>query len=190
MRLSYLFKVNEVCHMSVHCSFAVNIGPGEDTIAFHLNPRFNAHGDSNIIVCNSFEGGNWCQEQREQSFPFSLGQEFKVCLHFSLAWVICNLLASSLVCIVPLSESDLWWKISATASLITLLFDTTHSSARPWSLYITSITIFDSFVCLSLSLIIPFRSSLNSLLQSLWWLYKMAQHSVSPTASVQRNTRP
>uniref|UniRef100_A0A3Q2V5P3 Galectin n=1 Tax=Haplochromis burtoni TaxID=8153 RepID=A0A3Q2V5P3_HAPBU len=83
MRLSYLFKVNEVCHMSVHCSFAVNIGPGEDTIAFHLNPRFNAHGDSNIIVCNSFEGGNWCQEQREQSFPFSLGQEFKISIEFT-----------------------------------------------------------------------------------------------------------
>lgn len=63
--------------------FAVNIGPGEDTIAFHLNPRFDAHGDSNIIVCNSFEGGSWCQEQREQSFPFTLGQEFKISIEFT-----------------------------------------------------------------------------------------------------------
>ncbi|XP_039909005.1 beta-galactoside-binding lectin-like [Simochromis diagramma] len=63
--------------------FAVNIGPGEDRIALHLNPRFNAHGDSNIIVCNSFEGGNWHQEQREQSFPFSPGKEFKIAIKFT-----------------------------------------------------------------------------------------------------------
>ncbi|CAI5675118.1 beta-galactoside-binding lectin isoform X2 [Oreochromis niloticus] len=43
----------------------------------------DAHGDSNIIVCNSFEGGSWCQEQREQSFPFSLGQEFKISIEFT-----------------------------------------------------------------------------------------------------------
>ncbi|XP_030592469.1 beta-galactoside-binding lectin-like [Archocentrus centrarchus] len=64
-------------------NFQVNIGPSEDTIALHINPRFNAHGDTNTVVCNSFEGGNWCQEQREDCFPFSQGEEFKMVIEFT-----------------------------------------------------------------------------------------------------------
>lgn len=59
-------------------SFALNIGPDDKDITMHINPRFNAHGDENTVVCNSYEGGNWCEEQREGCFPFQLGEEFKV----------------------------------------------------------------------------------------------------------------
>lgn len=61
------------CH-----SFAVNVGPDEQEIAMHINPRFNAHGDENTVVCNSYQGGNWCEEHREGGFPFHQGEEFKV----------------------------------------------------------------------------------------------------------------
>lgn len=59
-------------------SFAVNIGPDEQEITLHINPRFNAHGDENVVVCNSYQGGNWCEEHREGDFPFRHGEEFKV----------------------------------------------------------------------------------------------------------------
>lgn len=44
----------------------------------HLNARFNAHGDENKVVCNSYQGGNWCEEVREGGFPFHQGKEFQV----------------------------------------------------------------------------------------------------------------
>lgn len=44
----------------------------------HLNARFNAHGDENKVVCNSYQGGNWCGEVREGGFPFRQGEEFTV----------------------------------------------------------------------------------------------------------------
>ncbi len=66
-------------------SFAVNIGPDEQEITMHINPRFNAHGDENVVVCNSYQGGNWCEEHREGGFPFQQGEDFKVrgpvCVH-------------------------------------------------------------------------------------------------------------
>uniref|UniRef100_A0A3Q0R2U5 Galectin n=1 Tax=Amphilophus citrinellus TaxID=61819 RepID=A0A3Q0R2U5_AMPCI len=34
-----------------------------DRIALHFNPRFNAKGNINTIVCNSFEAGRWCEEK-------------------------------------------------------------------------------------------------------------------------------
>lgn len=58
-------------------SFSINIGHDDDAIALHFNPRFNAHGDSNTIVCNSKQGG-WGSEHREHCFPFQQGEEFKV----------------------------------------------------------------------------------------------------------------
>lgn len=58
-------------------SFAINIGNSKDELALHMNPRFDAHGDSRAVVCNSFHGGNWCEEHREGGFPFNLGEEFK-----------------------------------------------------------------------------------------------------------------
>lgn len=44
----------------------------------HLNARFNAHGDENKVVCNSYQGGSWCGEVREGGFPFRQGEEFTV----------------------------------------------------------------------------------------------------------------
>ncbi|KAM9345967.1 lectin, galactoside-binding, soluble, 2a [Symphorus nematophorus] len=64
-------------------NFAVNIGPDEQNITMHINPRFNAHGDENTVVCNSYQDGNWCEEQREGGFPFQLGEEFKMIIVFT-----------------------------------------------------------------------------------------------------------
>nr|ADV35589.1 galectin-1 [Oplegnathus fasciatus] len=64
-------------------NFAVNIGPDEQEITMHINPRFNAHGDENAVVCNSYQGGNWCEEHREGGFPFQQGEEFKIIIEFT-----------------------------------------------------------------------------------------------------------
>ncbi|XP_061567066.1 lectin, galactoside-binding, soluble, 2a [Cololabis saira] len=64
-------------------NFEVNIGPNEVDITMHINPRFNAHGDENAIVCNSFEGGSWCEEHREGGFPFQQGEEFTILIEFT-----------------------------------------------------------------------------------------------------------
>ena len=56
----------------------MNIGSTDGEITFHMNPRFNAEGDENTVVCNSYQGGNWCEEVREGSFPFHQGEEFQV----------------------------------------------------------------------------------------------------------------
>lgn len=70
-------------------SFAVNICQNEQDITMHINPRFNAHGDENKIVCNSYQGGNWCEEVREDGFPFLQGEEFKVCICMCLQDAVC-----------------------------------------------------------------------------------------------------
>ncbi|XP_070703952.1 lectin, galactoside-binding, soluble, 2a [Pempheris klunzingeri] len=64
-------------------NFAVNIGPDEQDITLHINPRFDAHGDENVVVCNSYEGGSWCEEHREGGFPFQLGEEFEMTIEFT-----------------------------------------------------------------------------------------------------------
>merc|ERR550519_3344777 len=56
-------------------AFSINIGHDEDNIALHFNPRFDLNGDSNVIVCNSKSGGEWMDEQREETFPFTRGEE-------------------------------------------------------------------------------------------------------------------
>lgn len=64
-------------------NFAMNIGPNEQDIALHMNPRFEAHGDERAVVCNSYQGGNWCEEYREGGFPFNQGEEFKLKVTFT-----------------------------------------------------------------------------------------------------------
>lgn len=59
-------------------SFAINIGTGEDEIAMHMNPRFNAHGDQNRVVYNSYKNEKWGDEFRGEGFPFKQGEEYKV----------------------------------------------------------------------------------------------------------------
>ncbi|XP_036408931.1 beta-galactoside-binding lectin-like [Megalops cyprinoides] len=63
-------------------NFAINVGHEQD-IALHLNPRFDAHGDQRTIVCNSYQGGRWCDEVRGGNFPFQPGQEFKIMITFN-----------------------------------------------------------------------------------------------------------
>ncbi|KAF7221191.1 lectin, galactoside-binding, soluble, 2a isoform X2 [Nothobranchius furzeri] len=72
-------------------NFDLNIGPNEEDITLHINPRFNAHGDENVIVCNSFEGGNWCEEVRQGGFPFQQGEEFKIVIEFTPAEFVVTL---------------------------------------------------------------------------------------------------
>jgi len=66
-------------------NFALNIGPNDKDIVLHMNPRFNAHGDENAVVCNSYQEGNWCEEYREGGFPFKQGEEFKITITFTQA---------------------------------------------------------------------------------------------------------
>ncbi|XP_060883081.1 lectin, galactoside-binding, soluble, 2a [Labrus mixtus] len=72
-------------------NFAVNIGPDENQFTMHLNPRFSAHGDENVVVCNSYQGGNWCEEHREGGFPFVHGEEFKIVIEFTPAEFVVTL---------------------------------------------------------------------------------------------------
>uniref|UniRef100_A0A669EF14 Galectin n=1 Tax=Oreochromis niloticus TaxID=8128 RepID=A0A669EF14_ORENI len=78
--------------------FAVDIGESEDRIALHFNPRFDDSKDINIIVCNSFDGGSWRQEQREKSFPFSPGKEFKIAIKFTPSEFVVTLPNGSTFC--------------------------------------------------------------------------------------------
>ncbi|XP_023698449.1 lectin, galactoside-binding, soluble, 2b [Paramormyrops kingsleyae] len=63
--------------------FSVNIGHSDNDIALHFNVRFNQHGDHHAIVFNSRQGGSWCNEQREDHFPFEQGEEFKVTINYN-----------------------------------------------------------------------------------------------------------
>ncbi|XP_051995551.1 lectin, galactoside-binding, soluble, 2a [Xyrauchen texanus] len=64
-------------------NFAINIGHSPEEITLHVNPRFDAHGDQRHVVCNSYQGGNWCEEQRDSSFPFNQNEEFKIKITFT-----------------------------------------------------------------------------------------------------------
>uniref|UniRef100_A0A4W4GUU4 Galectin n=1 Tax=Electrophorus electricus TaxID=8005 RepID=A0A4W4GUU4_ELEEL len=64
-------------------NFAINVGNSSEDLALHINPRFDAHGDQQAVVCNSFQGGNWCQEHREGGFPFKQGEDFKIQITFN-----------------------------------------------------------------------------------------------------------
>ncbi|XP_070610917.1 galectin-1 [Erythrolamprus reginae] len=58
--------------------FAVNLGKDQDNLMLHLNARFNMHGDTNTIVCNSKNKGQWGKELRETTFPFQEGHNFEL----------------------------------------------------------------------------------------------------------------
>uniref|UniRef100_A0A671WLA6 Galectin n=1 Tax=Sparus aurata TaxID=8175 RepID=A0A671WLA6_SPAAU len=78
-------------------NFAVNIGPDDQDITMHFNARFNAHGDENAVVCNSYQGGSWCEEVRDGGFPFVLGEEFKLVIEFTPTEFLVNLSDGSTV---------------------------------------------------------------------------------------------
>ncbi|XP_003220996.1 galectin-1 [Anolis carolinensis] len=54
-------------------SFVVNLGKNKDDFILHFNGRFDAHGDTRTIVCNSKSKGQWGTELRESHFPFQEG---------------------------------------------------------------------------------------------------------------------
>lgn len=64
--------------VSLPSSFALNMGRAGSDLALHFNPRFESHGDTRVIICNSLQGGEWGEEQREPDFPFQPGQDAKV----------------------------------------------------------------------------------------------------------------
>uniref|UniRef100_A0A8C5K435 Galectin n=1 Tax=Jaculus jaculus TaxID=51337 RepID=A0A8C5K435_JACJA len=66
-------------------SFVLNLGKDSNNLCLHFNPRFNAHGDANTIVCNSKEEGTWGTEHREPAFPFQPGTVVEVCVSFNQA---------------------------------------------------------------------------------------------------------
>ncbi|XP_006133935.2 16 kDa beta-galactoside-binding lectin-like [Pelodiscus sinensis] len=62
--------------------FAVNVGKDSGNLVLHFNPRFDSHGDVNVIVCNSMEDGRWGTEEREADFPFQQGDKTEICISF------------------------------------------------------------------------------------------------------------
>lgn len=66
-------------------SFVLNLGKDSNNLCLHFNPRFNAHGDANTIVCNTKEDGTWGTEHREPAFPFQPGSITEVCITFDQA---------------------------------------------------------------------------------------------------------
>ncbi|XP_021572912.1 galectin-1 isoform X3 [Carlito syrichta] len=65
-------------------SFVLNLGKDSNNLCLHFNPRFEAHGDANTIVCNSKDGGAWGAEQREAAFPFQPGSVVEANLTITL----------------------------------------------------------------------------------------------------------
>ncbi|KAL2086880.1 hypothetical protein ACEWY4_017939 [Coilia grayii] len=63
-------------------AFSIDIGHNDHDIALHFNPRFDAHGDVKVIVCNSKHGDSWQDEQRDSCFPFQPDEQFKVVINF------------------------------------------------------------------------------------------------------------
>ena len=63
------------------CRFAVNFCCGEDDdcdIAFHFNPRLA----EKCSVRNSFAGGDWQEEERDQPcFPFEKKETFEIAIN-------------------------------------------------------------------------------------------------------------
>uniref|UniRef100_A0A803SQ53 Galectin n=1 Tax=Anolis carolinensis TaxID=28377 RepID=A0A803SQ53_ANOCA len=59
-------------------SFVVNLGKNKDDFILHFNGRFDAHGDTRTIVCNSKSKGQWGTELRESHFPFQEGSPAEV----------------------------------------------------------------------------------------------------------------
>lgn len=56
----------------------MNLGKDASNLGLHFNPRFDAHGDVNTIVCNSKKVEEWGAEHRETVFPFQKGSPIEV----------------------------------------------------------------------------------------------------------------
>ncbi|XP_011352744.1 galectin-2 [Pteropus vampyrus] len=58
--------------------FVINLGQGTDKLDLHFNPRFS----ESTIVCNSWDGNQWGQEQREDHICFGPGSEVQFTVTF------------------------------------------------------------------------------------------------------------
>ncbi|XP_053708301.1 beta-galactoside-binding lectin-like [Synchiropus splendidus] len=73
--------------------FSVNIGPNDQDIALHVNPRFQ----SKTVVCNTREGANWGQEIIGKGLPFQQGVEFTITIAFNCGEFVITLPDSSMI---------------------------------------------------------------------------------------------
>ncbi|XP_041033460.1 lectin, galactoside-binding, soluble, 2b [Carcharodon carcharias] len=62
--------------------FAISMGKDNSELALHFNPRFDDDQDGQVIVFNNKEDGEWCTEQREDTFTFEKGEYFKFSITF------------------------------------------------------------------------------------------------------------
>ena len=53
--------------------FALNLYDGSDNIVLHIVARYDWMGERNVLVLNSFQGGNWESEVRPTGFNFQPG---------------------------------------------------------------------------------------------------------------------
>lgn len=51
------------------------VGPSDNDIAFHFNPRFEEGG---YVVCNTKQKGCWGPEERKMQMPFQMGNPFEI----------------------------------------------------------------------------------------------------------------
>nr|XP_056711765.1 16 kDa beta-galactoside-binding lectin-like [Euleptes europaea] len=71
--------------------FSVNLGEDSQNLVLHFNPRFDCHGDMNLIVCNSKHEGVWGEEQRYSVFPFQHGEKAGITITFDTVELKVNL---------------------------------------------------------------------------------------------------
>lgn len=64
-------------HCLISPRFTVNfqVGPSDNDIAFHFNPRFEEGG---YVVCNTKQKGCWGPEERKMQMPFQMGNPFEI----------------------------------------------------------------------------------------------------------------
>lgn len=76
-----LFVLSVTCNLLSVCRFAVNFCCGGDDdcdIAFHFNPRLA----EKCSIRNSFVGGDWQAEERDQPcFPFEKKETFEIAIN-------------------------------------------------------------------------------------------------------------
>ncbi|XP_043823655.1 galectin-1-like [Dromiciops gliroides] len=62
--------------------FRFCLGKDEINFALHFNPRFNAYGDTKLIICTSREDAICFKSQKETHFPFVPGSRVEVGIIF------------------------------------------------------------------------------------------------------------
>uniref|UniRef100_A0A3P9KZH7 Galectin n=1 Tax=Oryzias latipes TaxID=8090 RepID=A0A3P9KZH7_ORYLA len=87
-------------------NFSVNIGNNDQNIALHLNPRFDAFGERDTIVCNSQQQGMWQQEVRPGGFCFFRGENFKIIIKLTSTGFVVTLPNGSQICFPNRFNSD------------------------------------------------------------------------------------